>query len=299
MSAPAGEWSPGRSATIVALAALCFATSGPLARLAAPAHPLLIAAGRTALASGLLFAAAPGATVRGFAALPARQRGAVLGVGVLLAAHFGLFLGGLALTSFAAAVTLVSLEPIAVVLVAWVAFGTRPRALEAVGVALATAGAVATASSGSAEHRLVGDVMVLGAVLLYGLYVGAARGLRDALPAGAYAATVYGSSALTLSLVCLALTTGGLHFSAPPHSLLAIAALAVVPTLGGHTLVQWAARHVPPAVVALVSPGETIGSLLIGAALLGQSPNRHEAAGAGLVLAGVAATLVAQRRAAP
>ncbi|RYE91986.1 MAG: EamA family transporter, partial [Myxococcales bacterium] len=119
---------------------------------------------------------------------------------------------------------------------------------------------------------------------------------RDVIPAGPYAAAVYGTSGVVLTLACLALASGGLAFSAPPHSLVAIVALAIIPTLGGHTLVQWSARHVPAAVVALVSPGETIGSLLIGAALLGQAPTRHEAAGAALVLAGVAATLVAQRR---
>ncbi|RYE82457.1 MAG: hypothetical protein EOO75_20675, partial [Myxococcales bacterium] len=64
-----GGWPPGQAAAVVALAALCFATSGPLARVAAPAHPLLIAAGRTALASALLGLWAPRASLRAVAAL--------------------------------------------------------------------------------------------------------------------------------------------------------------------------------------------------------------------------------------
>jgi drug/metabolite transporter (DMT)-like permease len=290
-------WPRSKAALIVAAAALCFATSGPLARAAAPAHPLVIAAGRTALASVLLLLLAPRSTLRAVAALPPRTLAKVLGAGLLLAAHFGFFLGGLAATSFAAAVTLVSLEPVAVVLVAWAAFGARPGRGELLGVALATAGALATAASGSAEHHLLGDAMVLIAVALYGLYVGAARGLGQALPPGPYAATVYAAAGLSLGLVCAALSLlgAGSIFHTPTHSLLAIAALAVIPTLGGHTLVQWSARHVPASLVALVSPGETVGSLLIGAALMHQTPSAAEGVGAALVLAGVGCTLAAQR----
>lgn len=50
------------------------------------AHPLLIAAGRTALAAVLLFALSPRQTLRTVAALPARTL-AVLGAGLLLAAR--------------------------------------------------------------------------------------------------------------------------------------------------------------------------------------------------------------------
>lgn len=295
MSEQERPWSVGRAAAVVALASLCFSTSGPLARVAAPAHPLLIAAGRTALAAALLGALAPGETWRAWRGLRPRTRLQVAGAGAILAAHFGCFLAGLATTSFAAAVTLVSLEPVAVVLVAWAAFGSRPRAGEWLGVGLATAGALAVASSGSQEHKLLGDALVLVAVALYGLYLGAARGLAGALPPRPYAASVYAAAGASLLVVCAALGLGDQALALPPTSLGAIAALAVIPTLGGHTLVQWAARHVPATVVALVSPGETVGSLLIGAVLLEQAPSASEGVGALLVLAGVGCTLVAQR----
>jgi drug/metabolite transporter (DMT)-like permease len=55
----------------------------------------------------------------------------------------------------------------------------------------------------------------------------------------------------------------------------------------GHTAVQAAARTVSPSLVALVSPGETVGSLFIGGVLLGVAPSRIELLGASLILAGV------------
>jgi len=56
---------------------------------------------------------------------------------------------------------------------------------------------------------------------------------------------------------------------------------------------------VPASLVALVSPGETVGSLRIGAALLGQPPSVHEGAGVLLALAGVASTFAASSSRAP
>ena len=277
----------------VGVATVCFATSGPLAFVAKPAHPLLIAAGRTAIAAALLSLLSPRTTLAAFRAASARTLLLVCAAGAVLAAHFGFFLAGLASTSLPAAVTLVSLEPVAVVLTAWLAFGTKPRALELLGVALATQGALVLAGgAGRGEHRLSGDLMVVVAVILYGGYLALARALADRMPPLAYATLVYASSAALLTVASLAVHA---TFTLPARSVLAIAALGVVPTLGGHTIVQWAARHVSPAVVALVSPGETLGSLLIAAFLLGQTPSWFEMGGAALVLCGLTATLLGQR----
>ena len=62
------------------------------------------------------------------------------------------------------------------------------------------------------------------------------------------------------------------------------------PTLVGHTLVQRAARHLPASIVALPSPGETVGALLIGAAM-GLAPTASEWAGAALVTLGAVVVL--------
>ena len=70
----------------------------------------------------------------------------------------------------------------------------------------------------------------------------------------------------------------------------------LVPTLVGHTLVQSAARRVAPAVVALVSPGETIGSLGIGALALAAWPSRVESVGALLVVGGATIAILGRRR---
>jgi drug/metabolite transporter (DMT)-like permease len=277
----------------VAVAALAFATSSPLAKSTHGLSFAGIAAGRCAVAAAVLVGVAPRTTWRALLALDARGRWAVAGAGLLLGAHLALFLGGLLATSLAAAAAFVSLEPVAVVLAAWLAFGARPSGREQLGIALATIGAAVVArGAGHGEQHLLGDMLVLGAVVLFGVYVAFARGLRDRMPATPYAACVYSVAAAALAPLAIALDA---RSPAPPTATwTAVLALGLVPTLVGHTLLQRAARIVPAAIVALVSPGETVGSILIGA-LTGQTPAGIECLGAALVVLGAAIAVTFSR----
>jgi len=135
---------------------------------------------------------------------------------------------------------------------------------------------------------------VLVAVALFGAYVAYARGLRDALPATPYAAAVYGTSAIVLAPLAIPLMWTAPHL--PARSVAAIAGLALIPTLIGHTIVQRAARTAPPALVALVCPGETLGAIAIGAIFMGAPPYAREGIGAAIVLVGATLAILGQRK---
>jgi drug/metabolite transporter (DMT)-like permease len=288
------EKASARDLTLVAVAALAFATSSPLAKVAHDIAPLVIACGRCAVAALAIFAGWPIASLASVRALAPKHRVGLPIAGLLLGGHLALFLAGLASTSLAAAAALVSLEPIAVVLAAWVAFGLRPTRGEAVGLVVASGGAAIVASgAGAGEHRLAGDAMVLAGVALFGAYVAFARGLRDAMPVMPYAGAVYAVSAIALAPLALATHRG----PAAASSWIAVAAMGLVPTLVGHTLVQSAARRISPAIVGLVCPGETVGSIAIGALALGTAPSAREAVGAAVVVAGATVTVLGVRRA--
>ncbi len=282
---------------MVLLAAFAFATSGPFGKLTAGISPMLVAALRTGIASLLISLFIPKLVWASLRSLSRGDRGRLLFAGAALAAHFSLFLAGLQNTSLSAAVALVSLEPLAVVLFSWMLFGIRPSSREAIGIVLATAGAVVVASqAGEGEHRVVGDLMVLVCVVFFGIYVASARRLKDSMPPLPYAALVYGVSALCLVPVVVFTW----HPTHPSNvAMLSVLGLAIIPTLLGHTLVQNAARHLSPSIVALVSPGETIGSIAIGAAFMHQVPTGREAAGALLVILGAACAVTDPRHTDP
>lgn len=282
-----------RSYLVVLLAAFAFATSGPLGKLTAGLSPMLVAALRTGVASLLITLFIPKQVAASLRSLSRGNLARLLFAGAALAVHFSLFLAGLQNTSLSAAVALVSLEPLAVVLFSWMLSGIRPSRREAVGIFLATCGAVIVASqAGEGEHRFAGDAMVLVCVVFFGIYVASARRLKDAMPPLPYAGLVYGVSALCL-LPMVMLTWHPMELSRT--AALSVLGLAIVPTLLGHTLVQNAARYLSPSIVALVSPGETIGSIAIGAFFMSQVPTMHEAAGALLVVVGAACAVTDPR----
>jgi len=280
-----------RELLLVGLAAAAAATSSPLAKVAHGLSFAQIGAGRCAVGALVLLAMAPRVTWRALVRLDARGRVAVIGGGVLLGLHFALFLGGLLATSLPAAAALVSLEPLAVVVAMWVAFGARPNGREQLGIALATAGAAVVArGAGHGEHTLMGDGLVVGAVVVYGAYVAFARWIGSAMPTTSYAACVFAVAACTLA-IAVPLAPSDARIAASGASWLAVLGLGLIPTAVGHTMLQRAARRVPASIVALVAPGETLGSIAIGAAM-GARPSMIEWLGAILVVMGASVAVL-------
>lgn len=276
------------AALLVILASAAFATSGPAARVALEgAAPVAVAGLRCAVAAAALL------LVAGWRlpSVPARDLARAAGAGAILAAHFALFTAGLGATSFTSAVTLVSLEPAVVLLAGLFFFGLRPTRRELAGVAVAALGAfwIASGGEGAGDHSLTKNTIIITTIKLYGLYYAASRALRERLPALVYAAIVYASAAAFLAagaaIFDVSLRVEG------ARTIGAIALLGLVPTLGGHTMIQIAARRLPPSVVALVSPGETVGSVLVGSLVFGWWPAPSELIGAAAVLAGATITI--------
>ncbi len=285
---------------LVLVASIAFGTSAPLARIALPADPVLVVFVRLAIAASVLALSDLRGLARAIGTVRGREAACVILAGVVLALHFTCFTWGLFHTSLPAAVSFVAMEPLAVVMAFWLMHGKKPNRGEQAGLALAIAGALAFAlESNQGEHSLLGDAAVFGAVVLYGLYVAlmgkvAGLGIRHA------AVVVYASAALTMAVgVAYTQPWQAATWPLPLRSWLAMAGLGLIPTICGHTLVQAAARRLSPAIVGLVSPGETLFALLIGIAVLGIWPRPHELVGCALILAGIVTATRASRPPAP
>jgi drug/metabolite transporter (DMT)-like permease len=212
---------------------------------------------------------------------------------VLHAAHFGLFQMGLDRTSLPAALGLVALEPVSVILMGWFVHGVRPKRHEGFGTLVAAAGVGLLAlGAGEGEHRVGGDLLVLGAVAVFGLYVLNGRHMKAEIPSIAYAGWVYGAAALALFPVWRWMDP---TVAAPSIPWIPMAGLALIPTVLGHTLVQSAARRLPPAIVGLVCPAESLGGIAIGAVALAAMPTTREWIGILVVVLGIVVVLRPQR----
>jgi drug/metabolite transporter (DMT)-like permease len=270
------------------VAILAVSTSAPLVHLAAPAPPLTVAAARVCLTAVLLTIASGPRLLRAFRELDKRDRWLVASSGLLLGAHFGVWISSLYLTSTAASVALVATQPIFAGLFGWLLLseGVSRRAVG--GIAVAAIGCAVLASGdlgGAREGALLGDVLaVLGAVTAAGYFV-LGRRLRASLPLIPYLAMVNLVAGLVLLVTATALDAPFTGFE--PKVYVALVLCAVIPSIVGHTLLNWSVRRVPVHLVSLAILGEPIGASLLTWASFGEVPPIHAAIGGAVILLGI------------
>jgi drug/metabolite transporter (DMT)-like permease len=292
---------PALVSSVLLIAVLGVSFSGPLVRLSA-APPLAIAVWRLAFSLGII--AVPLAVTGGWRQWRALDRSGVLLAalgGILLALHFWSWNASVGMTTIAASVVLVNLQPIVVGVLSVLWLREPPTRGQWLGIAIATVGAVLVvlpdllrASDGMfAGRALWGDALAVGgAVTAAGYYV-IGRRLRASLDLWPYVALVYGACFVTLLLLATLVGTPLGPFARRDY--LIFAGLAIGPMLLGHTALNWALRHARAYQVNIVLLGEPIGATLLAAALPGirERPTPLALLGGIVVLCGV---LLAERR---
>lgn len=270
-------------ALVVAVVAVSF--SAIFIRLAS-APPLTIAANRMAIAVVLLL---PLLLARRHAlAPPARGDLPLLALsGLALAAHFGLWTASLAYTTVASSVVFVSTHPLFVALAGFLWLGEPLTRRMLAGILLVLVGSLALGLEDLqlGGGALYGDALALaGGVVLTG-YLLIGRRLRQRQGALAYSTTVY--AFCWAALVAAGLLLGQPPTAFAPGDVVWFAALAVVSTLGGHTVFNWSLRHVPATLVSVSFVAEPVGSAGLAWLLLGEPVALLTALGGLLILSGI------------
>jgi drug/metabolite transporter (DMT)-like permease len=289
------------AAPVLALAVLGISLAAPLIRLS-EAHPLAIAAWRLALSLVVVVAfLVPERGWRQWRRLDARGLALAVAAGVMLALHFWSWNASLRLTTVAASVVLVNLQPVVVGAVSALWLHEAPTRRQWSGIALALAGALVVALpdlraagglSGALGHRgLLGDLLALAGAVTAALYYLVGRRTRATLDLWPYVALVYGACLATLVVIAIVVRVPLLP--QPPRELAIFAALAIGPMLLGHTGMNWALRYLPAYVVNLTTLGEPVGATILAALLPGirEIPSALTLAGGAVVLAGILVAL--------
>ena len=279
---------------VLVLSLLGISIAGPLVRLS-NADALTIAAWRLGLSllivGGFLVATGEWRDWR-------RMRGNELALsllaGISLALHFWAWNASIHLTTIAASVTLVNLQPAVVAAISAVALREVPSKRQALGIAVAMAGAFIIAApdlwSGQtivSNRALQGNLLAMSAAVTAGVYYSIGRKLRATLGVWAYVAIVYAAAFVTLCAVALSRHVA--LAPEPPREIAIFAALAAGPMLLGHTGMNWALKFLPAYVVNLTVLGEPVGATLLGAFIpaIRQIPSAATLLGGAIVLAGV------------
>ncbi|MDF3884057.1 DMT family transporter [Cupriavidus basilensis] len=235
---------------------------------------------------------------------PSRMRAVSRGewLNLFLQAFFGTFLftllmlGGVRLTSAMAAGVITSTIPATVALLSWLILRERLSRRTVLSVLLAVAGiAVLNVARGTdhgggsaGENALVGNLMIMGAVICESIYVILSRRLAQTLAAieiCAYTHLIGGLLMLPLGLVPL------LSFdmaSVPTTIWLMLLWYALSASIFSFWLWMKGVRHVPAQLAGVFTAVLPIAAATYGIAFLGEKPGWPHGVALGCVLAGIA-----------
>jgi len=287
------------SAETVALAALiggamCIAFAPIFVRLS-EAGPTATAFWRFALAVPVLWLMRAGEVRRRVAPAPIRRRDALLFAlsGLFFAGDMGFWHWSIAYTSVANATLLANTAPVFVVVGGALVFGLSFRPLFLLGLALALAGTAVLmqASVPLGTERLLGDALGIVAGAFYGAYLLIVERLRLRFSTTAILSVSVPASALFVGLAALA--TGEPLLAATWRGWAVLAALALVSQFAGQGAIAWALARLPVAFASVSLLVQPVAAALLAWALLAEALGPAQAAGALVVLAGIALARIA------
>jgi drug/metabolite transporter (DMT)-like permease len=204
-----------------------------------------------------------------------------------LAIHFGAWITSLKYVPIATSVVLVNSHPLFVVIASYCFLGERPGRRGLAGTAVGLAGMLIMSYNalGDLQLAIKGDgLAVLGALAVVGYFI-VGRKARARISLLGYVAPLYGVCSLILLIWVLANADPLVPYSASTWGYLA--ALAIVPTLIGHTVFNWAIKHVRPTAISVAFLGEPVAASVLALIFFAQRPPLATFIGGALVLAGV------------
>lgn len=216
-------------------------------------------------------------------------------IGILLGAHFGFWISSVKATSVAASVLLGTCHIVYVSIIGWVVFGEKLNSQGIIGTVIALAGIIILFWGDLVEDpgNFKGNFLAFISGILAGLYYLGGRKHRKNISLPTYAFVVYLSSAIIMWFVVI---IQGLEYKPMPNSELQLFFLmALVPTLLGHTMQNWALAFLPAYVISITLLAEPIGSGLLAWYIFSEVPSLGVLVGGLIVLLGVYSVALSEK----
>jgi drug/metabolite transporter (DMT)-like permease len=215
----------------------------------------------------------------------------LVGIGVVLSLHFSTWFQSLELTSIPASVVLVDSSPIFTAILSTLFLGEALRRRSWIGIIVAIAGAVFLVwiDYGFNLGALTGDLLALAGAVFLAIYFIGGRRYAKGMPITVYTSIIYLVAAITTLGMCIPLGYNVLVFE--PSEVLIFIALAIFPTVLGHSVNNYLLTKVPAYVVSSAVLGEPIGATILAAVILNRIIEPTELIGFSVILIGVALVL--------
>ncbi|MDG6220302.1 MAG: DMT family transporter [Candidatus Thermoplasmatota archaeon] len=218
--------------------------------------------------------------------IPLKTLLGLVGVGGILSIHFALWNFAVPITTVASATILVCAHPLFVVPLGQRSSGEALHRGALAGVAIAFVGIVILSMGGLGDGNIIGDMLALGGGVMAGLYIMAGRKARSGgLGLFTYVGVVYLSCAMFTLLAIVAMGEFTTNISADEW--LVFLALALVPTILGHTMINASLKEIKSGIVSTAILVEPLGATILAAAILYEVPSSLTLVGGLITLFGV------------
>ncbi|NLU49292.1 MAG: DMT family transporter [Syntrophomonadaceae bacterium] len=269
---------------LIFLAIACMSTASIMIRYCT-APSLVIALYRvmfTAMLGGMI---GQWGTRPGLTPLSRKNLGYCLGAGFFLAVHFGFWITSLNYTTVSSSVLFTNLQVVFVLVFSFLVLGEKVNNKVVFGILLALAGSVLIAGGDFRGGRLGGDLLALVSAVFMAAYLIIGRRVRNQLDVWTYTLVVNGMA--TLVLLLGAVLAGLALYPYPRTDFIWFFLLALLPGIGGHTILNWALKYVKAPLVAVSILGESVMASILAYFFFGELLLWYQILGALLILTGI------------
>lgn len=232
--------------------------------------------------------------VRGFSALNRATAYSIL-AGLFLAVHFLLWMESLFLVPVAVSTTVVVTYPLLSVLIDRMVFKEKLHPLQIVGLAVGFIGVLLFMQPWVlGTYDSYGVLLSFGGAIAAACYFSLGRSIRKGTSLTGYTLPAYTSASVFLLLY--ALVSGEELINYPLQAYLCFILLALIPMVGGHTLVNYMLRYVKTSVATSIALAEPIGAAILAYFILDQQLDLSKALVMTITLSSVAAVIIQEAR---
>ncbi|MGG7621512.1 DMT family transporter [Bacillus coreaensis] len=215
--------------------------------------------------------------------------------GVFLSFHFILWFESLNYTSVASSTVLVTLQPLFAFVGTFLFFKER-FTLKAILCAVAAIVGSVIISWGDFQvsgTALFGDILALLACALVTAYLMFGQSVRKRISLVTYTFVVYSISSIVLLLYVL--IVGESLYPYPKNEWWNFILLALIPTLLGHSLFNWAIKWISTSIISMAILFEPIGATILAYYLLSEKVLFTQVLGGSVVIVGISLFLLNER----
>ncbi len=207
--------------------------------------------------------------------------------GTFLALHFLFWMGSLKLTTVASSTILLSLQPVFVMIGAYIAFRERTSKAAIIGMVVAIVGAIMIGwgDIGISIKHIQGDVLSILGTIVVAAHMLIGQKLLRTFPATLYSFSVFFVAVIVFGIYNLTLSIPMTGYPEKEWGIFVL--LAIIPTVFGHVLFNWLLKYVTAATISMAILGEPVGATLLAYLFLDESLTLSQWSGGAVVLAGL------------